>query len=99
MWLLEDAKAKAKDNLQSTLKASTRLLEDAKAEVKDILESTLKASALSEAKSKKLYASAGKQPQKKIASITSKSNKRVENSKMDFEHLQQDCIIQADTPI
>ena len=69
-----------------------RLLELAKAEAKDNLDLALKASALSEAKSQKLITSAGKQLHKKIASITSKTNKRIAKSQMEFECLQQDCI-------
>ena len=69
-----------------------QLVELAKAEAKDNLDLTLKASTLSEAKSQKLITSAGKQLHKKIASITSKTNKRIEKSQMEFEHLQQDCI-------
>jgi hypothetical protein len=67
-------------------------VELAKAEAKVNLESAFKASALSEAKSQKLIKSAGKQSHKKIASITSKANKRIEKSQKVFECLQQDCI-------
>jgi hypothetical protein len=59
-------------------------VELAKAEAKDNLDFVLKASALSEAKSQKLIASAGKQLHKKIASITCKTNKRIEKSQMEF---------------
>ena len=76
-----------------------RLVELAKAEAKDNLDLVLKASALSEAKSQKLITSAGKQLHKKIASITSKTNKRIEKSQMEFERLQQDCIQATDAAI
>jgi hypothetical protein len=69
-----------------------RLVELAKAEAKDNLDLALKASALSEAKSQKLITSAGKQLHKKIASITCKTNKRIEKPQMEFERLQQDCV-------
>ena len=67
-------------------------MELAKAEAKDNLDLALKASALSEAKSQKLITSAGNQLHKKIASITSKTNKRIEKSHMEFERLRQDFI-------
>jgi len=69
-----------------------RLVELAKVDAKDNLDLALKASALSEAKSQKLITSAEKQLHKKIARITSKSNKTIEKSQMEFECLQQDCI-------
>ena len=67
-------------------------MELAKAEAEDNLDLALKASALSEAKSQKLITSAGKQLHKKIVLITSKTNKRIEKSQMEFKRLQQDCI-------
>jgi hypothetical protein len=36
--------------------------------------------------------SAARQSHKKIASITSKMNKRIEKSRIEIERLQQDCI-------
>ena len=69
-----------------------RLVELAKAEAEDNLDLALKASALSEAKSQKLITSAGKQLHKKIVLITSKTNRRIEKSQMEFKRLQQDCI-------
>ena len=69
-----------------------RLVELTKAEAEDNLDLVLKASALSEAKSQKLITSTGKLLHKKIHRFTSKTNKRIEKSQMEFERLQQDCI-------
>ena len=68
-----------------------RLVQEAKAKANDTVELTLKATADSEAKSQRLITSMQKQSEKKIASITHRANKRIELSKMDLEHAQQDC--------
>ena len=68
-----------------------RLVDEAKQEANITIQSVLKASADSKAKSQQLITSMQKQSEKKIALITHLANKKIESSKMDLEHAQQDC--------
>ena len=68
-----------------------RLVDEAKQEANISIQLVLKASADSEAKSRRLITSIQKQSEKKIALITHRANKKIESSKMDLEHAQQDC--------
>ena len=84
------AKEQRKDIFR-TKQDCLRLVDEAKQEANITIQSVLKASADSEAKSQRLITSIQKQSETKIALITHWANKKIESSKMDLEHAQQDC--------
>ena len=80
-----------RNNIFRTEQDCLRLVDEAKQEANITIQLVLKASADSEAKSQQLITSIQKQSEKKIALITHWANKKIESSKMDLEHAQQDC--------